>query len=156
MPSPDWAQPGPCWGHRGCQCPAASVLWLRLWLALAGPRHWFTSEHSLRTQGTQQPPLTGHVGRNILVHFLKNNKIWKIFYIRSFPLGKPSKKSETFVMIFQLFSLIFWLISNIFEVISGEKKFPPKVLKKLIDFSLHFPENRGGSDPSVTNVTLFF
>ena len=23
-------------------------------------------------------------------------------------------------------------------------------------FSLHFPENRGGSDPSVTNVTLFF
>ena len=26
----------------------------------------------------------------------------------------------------------------------------------FFNFLLHFPENRGGSDPSITNVTLFF
>ena len=44
----------------------------------------------------------------------------------------------------------------------GKKWIFPEVLKKgssigkkWIVFSLHSPENRGGSDPSVTNVTLF-
>ena len=65
-----------------------------------------------------------------------------------------SKKSVTFFTLGGGSSSVFvTLFKNMFKMCSN-KEYKNELF--FFYFLLHFPENRGESDPSVKNVTLFF